>query len=70
MMMTTSASHSAQRVQEALEGLEVDLQVEVLPASTRSAQEAAQAIGSALGQIAKSLIFQTVTSGTVIRLAA
>ena len=61
--MTTSASHSAQRVQEALEGLGVSLQVEILPASTRSAQEAAQAIGCKQGQIAKSLIFQTVTNG-------
>jgi Cys-tRNA(Pro) deacylase len=33
--------------------------VEILPSSTRSAQEAAQAIGCSLGQIAKSLIFQT-----------
>lgn len=62
MMMTISASDSARRVQEALEGQGVDLQVEILPASTRSAQEAAQAIGCALGQIAKSLIFQAVHS--------
>lgn len=70
MMSTISASHSAQRVQEALEGLGVNLQVEILPASTRSAQEAAQAIGCALGQIAKSLIFQTLSSDRALLVIA
>lgn len=68
--MTSSASDSAQRVQEALEGLGVCLQVEILPASTRSAQEAAQAIGCALGQIAKSLVFRTVISDRALLVIA
>ena len=57
--MTGSLHHSAQRVQIALERLGFDLRVLQLPDSTRSAQEAAQAIGCTLGQIAKSLIFKT-----------
>jgi prolyl-tRNA editing enzyme YbaK/EbsC (Cys-tRNA(Pro) deacylase) len=57
-----SLSDSAQRVQAALEGLGLSLQVVELPASTRTAQEAAQAIGCSIGQIAKSLVFKTVTT--------
>ena len=52
-------SSSARRVQEALERLGMYLQVVELPASTRTAQEAAQAIGCTVGQIAKSLLFKT-----------
>jgi Cys-tRNA(Pro) deacylase len=52
-------SKSAQRVQEALERLGLDLQVVELPSSTRTAQEAAQAIGCEVAQIAKSLVFKT-----------
>jgi len=54
-----SLSKSAQRVQEALERLGLALQVVELPSSTRTAQEAAQAIGCDVAQIAKSLIFNT-----------
>lgn len=54
-----SLSKSAQRVQEALERLGLALQVVELPSSTRTAQEAAQAIGCDVAQIAKSLIFKT-----------
>jgi prolyl-tRNA editing enzyme YbaK/EbsC (Cys-tRNA(Pro) deacylase) len=57
-----SLSDSAQRVQAALGGLGLSLQVVELPASTRTAQEAAQAIGCSIGQIAKSLVFKTVTT--------
>jgi prolyl-tRNA editing enzyme YbaK/EbsC (Cys-tRNA(Pro) deacylase) len=57
-----SLSNSAQRVQAALEGLGLSVQVVELPASTRTAQEAAQAIGCYVGQIAKSLVFTTVTT--------
>ena len=54
-----SLSTSAQRVQDALMELGLTLQVVELPDSTRSAAEAAEAIGCRVGQIAKSLIFKT-----------
>ena len=54
-----SLSPSAQRVQDALTRLSLTLQVVELPDSTRSAAEAAEAIGCSVGQIAKSLIFKT-----------
>lgn len=54
-----SLSASAQRVQDALMKLGLTLQVVELPDSTRSAAEAAEAIGCSVGQIAKSLIFKT-----------
>jgi len=54
-----SLSASAQRVQDALKKLGLTLQVVELPDSTRSAAEAAEAIGCSVGQIAKSLIFKT-----------
>lgn len=53
-------SKAAKRVQEALDVLGFSsLQVVELPASTRTAYEAAQAIGCTVGQIAKSLVFKT-----------
>ena len=52
-------STSARRVQSALKILGLRLQVVELPESTRTAQEAARAIGCEVGQIAKSLIFKT-----------
>ena len=57
-----SLSTSAQRVQDALMKLGLILQVVELPDSTRSAAEAAEAIGCSVGQIAKSLIFKTRNS--------
>ena len=57
-----SLSTSAQRVHDALMKLELTLQVIELPDSTRSAAEAAEAIGCSVGQIAKSLIFKTRNS--------
>jgi prolyl-tRNA editing enzyme YbaK/EbsC (Cys-tRNA(Pro) deacylase) len=57
-----SLSTSAQSVQDALMELGLTLQVVELPNSTRSAAEAAKAIGCSVGQIAKSLIFKTRNS--------
>lgn len=51
-----------QVVQEALRSKGVDLKVVEMPQTTRTAVEAAQAIGCEVSQIAKSLIFKT--SGT------
>jgi prolyl-tRNA editing enzyme YbaK/EbsC (Cys-tRNA(Pro) deacylase) len=55
-------SASAQRFQDALKGLGFSLQVVELPDSTRTAVEAAQAIGCQLGQIVKSLVFKAKRS--------
>lgn len=51
---------SAQRVQEQLRGLGYMNTVVELPDSTRTAQEAAEAIGCEVAQIAKSIIFRLV----------
>ena len=56
--MAKKLSASAQRVQQALEAQGVDLRVIELPDSTRTAVEAAQAVGCEVGQIVKSLIFK------------
>jgi prolyl-tRNA editing enzyme YbaK/EbsC (Cys-tRNA(Pro) deacylase) len=56
--MSKPLSASAQRVQEALKGTGFTLQVVELPDSTRTAVEAAQAVGCQLGQIVKSLVFK------------
>jgi prolyl-tRNA editing enzyme YbaK/EbsC (Cys-tRNA(Pro) deacylase) len=55
-------SGSAKRVQQALDLFALDFQVLELPGSTRTASDAAQAIGCEVGQIAKSLVFQFLTS--------
>jgi len=51
---------SARAVQDALDAAGLRLQVVELPASTRSAREAADAIGCTVAQIAKSIVFKTV----------
>jgi len=55
-------SASAQRVQAALAAAGFTLAVVELPQSTRTSAEAAAAVGCAVGQIAKSIIFRAVTS--------
>lgn len=52
-------SGSAQRVQEVLDAHGITAQVVELPDSTRTAQEAAKAIGCDVAQIVKSLVFKT-----------
>ncbi len=54
-----SLSKSAQNVQDALNKKGIHTTVVELPASTRTAQDAAQAIGCTINQIVKSLIFKT-----------
>ena len=54
---------SAQRVQDALVERGFSNRVVELPDSTRTAAEAAQAIGCSVAQIAKSLLFQGKQSG-------
>jgi len=52
-------SKSAQSIQDALAEKQIEAKVVELPASTRTAEEAAKAIGCQVAQIAKSLIFRT-----------
>jgi prolyl-tRNA editing enzyme YbaK/EbsC (Cys-tRNA(Pro) deacylase) len=61
--MDRNLSGSAQKVQDALTRLGFPMQVVELPASTRTAVEAAQAVGCSVGQIVKSLIFKGRESG-------
>jgi prolyl-tRNA editing enzyme YbaK/EbsC (Cys-tRNA(Pro) deacylase) len=56
--MTAPLSTSAQRVQDALAARGLALHVVELPQSTRTAVEAAQAVGCAVGQIVKSIVFR------------
>jgi prolyl-tRNA editing enzyme YbaK/EbsC (Cys-tRNA(Pro) deacylase) len=63
-------SSSAQRVQAALAAHGLGLTVVELPQSTRTAAEAAAAVGCTVGQIAKSLIFRAGTSGRPVLVIA
>ena len=56
--MSDPLPRSAQRVQSILDEHNLTLQVVEFDESTRTAQEAADAIGCDVGQIAKSLIFR------------
>lgn len=58
MRENENLSRSAARVQAALKQLGLSLHVVELPESTRTAQEAAAAVGCQVGQIVKSLIFK------------
>ncbi|TLP45983.1 MULTISPECIES: YbaK/EbsC family protein [Cohaesibacter] len=49
---------SKDRVREAGEALGLAIEIVTMPASTRTAEEAAEACGCAVGQIVKSLIFE------------
>ena len=68
--MSVSLSTSAQKVQNALIQFGLSLHVVELPASTRTAAEAAAAVGCTVGQIAKSLIFKAQNSGRAILIIA
>jgi prolyl-tRNA editing enzyme YbaK/EbsC (Cys-tRNA(Pro) deacylase) len=48
---------TAQRLQARLRDLGLDVEIQELSDSTRTAQEAADAVGAELGQIVKSLVF-------------
>src|SRR5262245_49513751 len=61
--MSQPLPRSAARVQEALLAAGLEVRVVELPDSTRSAQEAASAIGCGVDQIAKSVVFRRVDSG-------
>jgi prolyl-tRNA editing enzyme YbaK/EbsC (Cys-tRNA(Pro) deacylase) len=69
-MSQESLSASAQRFQDALQDLGFSLQVIELPDSTRTASEAAEAVGVQVGQIVKSLVFKAKRSGRPILIVA
>jgi len=62
--MEQSLSANARRVQEALTSAGLSCRVQELPASTRTAAEAAAAVGCAVAQIAKSLVFRGTMTAT------
>jgi prolyl-tRNA editing enzyme YbaK/EbsC (Cys-tRNA(Pro) deacylase) len=66
--MTLKAA--AARVQAALEDKGVDLKVRQFPESTRTAAEAAAAIGCDVAQIAKSIVFRAEDSGGPVLVVA
>ncbi|HEY5259457.1 MAG TPA: YbaK/EbsC family protein, partial [Rhabdochlamydiaceae bacterium] len=68
--MNQQLTSSASRVQNFLIENGFSCAVKELPDSTRTAQEAAQAIGCAVAQIAKSLIFMDQDSGDPILVIA
>jgi prolyl-tRNA editing enzyme YbaK/EbsC (Cys-tRNA(Pro) deacylase) len=63
-------SPSAAKVQTALDAYGLSLQVVELPDSTRTAADAAAAVGCAVAQIAKSLIFRTTRTGRPVLVIA
>src|SRR5918996_1834916 len=71
MPMAEELPDSARRVQQALRAAGISAQVFHLPQSTRTAVEAAAAIGCRVAQIAKSLVFRrTDTNRPVLIIAS
>ena len=64
------SSRSARRVQEALAARGFDFEVREFPESTRTSAEAAAAIGCAVGEIAKSLVFRGAETGEAVLIIA
>lgn len=62
---------STERVARAASAAGLDIEIRLMPESTRTAEEAARACGCDVGQIVKSLVFQRVdTSALVLLLIA
>jgi prolyl-tRNA editing enzyme YbaK/EbsC (Cys-tRNA(Pro) deacylase) len=57
--MTSELTPSAKKIQEALSVMGVAFDIVELPDSTRTAVDAAKAIGCSVAQIAKSIVFRT-----------
>ncbi|WP_281178230.1 YbaK/EbsC family protein [Alicyclobacillus shizuokensis] len=68
--MSDELKDSAQRVQNRLSELGYTNKVVELPDSTRTAQEAADAIGCEVAQIAKSIIFRLKNSDSPLLVVA
>lgn len=61
---------SVERVKAVLEKMDIPIQVRELPHSTRTAVEAAEAVKSTVGQIVKSLVFNTPAGQPVLILTS
>lgn len=68
--MSDDLSRAAARVQEALDEHGLEGRVVELSDSTRSAAEAAEAVGCGVGQIAKSLVFRGESTGRAVLVIA
>lgn len=68
--MASKLSDSVKRVQDFLFAKGFSFEVQELPSSTRTAQEAADSIGCAVAQIAKSLVFQETETNLPILVIA
>jgi prolyl-tRNA editing enzyme YbaK/EbsC (Cys-tRNA(Pro) deacylase) len=68
--MKEDLSASARKVQQALDALEMHCTVIELPDSTRTAKEAAQAVGCEVGQIVKSIIMMGSASHRPVMVVA
>jgi prolyl-tRNA editing enzyme YbaK/EbsC (Cys-tRNA(Pro) deacylase) len=68
--MTDINHPSIQKVSRTLEGLDLKAQIKVMPSSTRTSQDAAQAVECQVGQIAKSLIFKAKQSKNPVLIIA
>ena len=68
--MAEPLSDSARRVQQALAAAGLTAQVLQLPQSTRTASDAAAAVGCRVGQIAKSLVFRIADSNRAVLIIA
>lgn len=68
--MTSNLKKSAEKIQTILDKFELELNVVELSTSTRTAEEAANALGCTVDQIAKSLIFKGKTSQNPILIIA
>src|SRR3990167_10474473 len=63
-------SQGIKRVQEAIRKLGFEFEVRELPVSTRTSPKAAAAIGCKVGQIAKSIVFQSASGRAILVIAS
>lgn len=68
--MTKSLKHSAEKVKQAVAALGYEFTIVEFDASTRTAKDAAEAIGCTVAQIAKSLIFRGKSSNLPVLVIA
>ena len=68
--MPSNSEGGAARVEKALREFGLQFEVRRFPSSTRTSEEAAQAVGCRVGQIAKSLIFRGRDSGRPVLVVA
>lgn len=69
-MSIEGTTSGVERVRAALEALGLDAEIKAFSASTRTAADAAAAIGCTVAQIAKSLVFRARPSGRAVLVIA